>query len=224
MPANELFIDIGASSKEESEQLVRPGTYATFATRYAEFGDGLARGKAFDDRVGCSLLVDLLTVDTPSHVWRVYRARRNWTQRGAQSLRTTCNLIWPSCWKARRAPTFQARTITEQSTIMGQGPAITVMDRTNIPARPIVEQLVRTATDNDVPWQWKRTTFGGTDPGAIHLTREGVPSATVSVPCRYIHSPCVFMSLQDYVNTHRLLEAFLADVPRVAAKLQRTGV
>src|SRR5690625_2761154 len=48
VPANELFIDIGASSKEEAEQLVSPGTYATFATDYAEFGDGLAKGKAFD--------------------------------------------------------------------------------------------------------------------------------------------------------------------------------
>lgn len=223
VPASELFIDIGASSKEEAERLVSPGTYVTFATEYAEFGDGLARGKAFDDRVGCSLLVDLLATDAPFPVFGVFTVQEEIGLRGARVAAYDVRPDLAIVLEGTTCADIPGAEEHGQSTIMGQGPAITVMDRTNIPARPIIERLSETATANGIPWQWKRTTFGGTDAGTIHLTREGVPSATVSVPCRYIHSPCAFMSLQDYGNTLKLLEAFLPDVPAVAAALHGTG-
>lgn len=222
VPAKELFIDIGASGKEEAEKLVRPGAYVTFDTEYAEFGDGMAKGKAFDDRVGCSLLVDLLANDVPYPLFGVFTVQEEIGLRGA---RIAAYDVAPDLAIVLEGTTCADIPGAEdhgQSTRLGHGPAITVMDRTNIPARPIIERLAQIGTENDIPWQWKRTTFGGTDAGSIHLTRAGVPSATVSVPCRYIHSPCAFMSLNDYENTRRLLEAFLGEVPDVAAQLART--
>lgn len=210
---DQLYIDIGATSKEEATGHVKPGDYVTFATDYAEFGDGLAQGKAFDDRVGCSLLMELVKEDVPYPLFAVFTVQEEIGLRGA---RVAAYDIDPDAALVLEGTTCADIPETEehgQATTLGAGPAITFMDRATIPARPLVEGLVQTATDNDIPWQWRRTTFGGTDAGSIHLTRAGIPAATVSVPCRYIHSPCAYMSLGDYDNALRLLKAFLPLVP-----------
>lgn len=224
IPYNELYIDIGATSQDEAERLAQPGTYVTFATEYAELEGGLAKGKAFDDRVGCSLLIDLLKEDLPFPVFGVFTVQEEIGLRGAGVAAYDVAPDLAIVLEGTTCADIPGADEHGQSTRLGHGPAITVMDRTSIPALPIVEQLARTAQENGIPWQWKRTTFGGTDAGTIHLTRAGVPSATVSVPCRYIHSPCAFMSLQDYENTRRLLTAFLAEVPGVAARLRPAAV
>jgi len=99
---------------------------------------------------------------------------------------------------------------TSPTTRLGAGPAITIMDRSVIADRRLVELLVRTAEEEGIPYQFKQPLVGGTDAGRIHLTREGVPSAVVSVPCRYIHAPACLLSLTDFENTVRLMKGALA--------------
>lgn len=215
---DQLYIDIGAASKEEAQRHVKLGDYAVFATPFAEFGDGLLQGKAFDDRVGCSLLIDLVKEDVPYPFFAVFTVQEEIGLRGA---RIAAYDIEPDLAIALEGTTCADIPETEehgQATTLGAGPAITFMDRATIPSRPLVDGLVETAESNDIPWQWRRTTFGGTDAGSIHLTRAGVPAATVSVPCRYIHSPCAYMSRRDYDNALRLLKAFLPNVPDAAAR------
>ncbi len=86
---------------------------------------------------------------------------------------------------------------------------MSVLDRSVIADRRLVDHLVATAEKNGIPYQFKQPGIGGTDAGAIHLAREGVPCAPVSVPCRYIHSPVAALDLRDYRNTVRLMEAAL---------------
>jgi len=215
----DLVIDIGAASKEEAERVVRPGAYVSFATSFGELGDGLVKGKAFDDRVGCALLVELLALDFPFPLFGVFTVQEEIGLRGA---RVAAYEVAPDLALVLEGTSCADIPGTEphgQSTVLGGGPAITVMDAHHIPARPLVEGLVAAASERGIPWQWRRTAFGGTDAGSIHLTRSGVPAATVSVPCRYIHSPCAVMSLQDFDNTRRLVAGFLEDVPRIAARL-----
>src|SRR5690606_21976616 len=165
----------------------------------------------------CSLLVDLLSVDAPFPMFGVFTVQEEIGLRGARIAAYDVAPDMAIVLEGTTCADIPGAEEHGQSTRLGHGPAITVMDRTNIPARPIIETLALIGDENGIPWQWKRTTFGGTDAGSIHLTRAGVPSATVSVPCRYIHSPRAFMSLKDYENTRRLLTAFLAEVPGVAA-------
>ncbi len=219
VPEQELVIDIGASSKEEAERVVKLGAYASFATAYGEFGNGLVKGKAFDDRAGCALLVELLALEFPFPVYGVFTVQEEIGLRGA---RVAAYDVAPDLAIVLEATTCADIPGAEphgQSTWLGKGPAITVMDAATIPARPLVQGLVEAAENRGIPWQWRRTAFGGTDAGAIHLTRAGVPAAAVSVPCRYIHSPCAFMSLSDFEYARQLVAGFLEDVPRVAAQL-----
>jgi endoglucanase len=64
---------------------------------------------------------------------------------------------------------------------------------------------VDTAKKEDIPYQFKRTITGGTDAGAIHRARGGVPSVTVSVPTRYIHAPVGMIHVSDFENTVELI-------------------
>ncbi|MFH1085751.1 MAG: M42 family peptidase, partial [Chloroflexota bacterium] len=65
-----------------------------------------------------------------------------------------------------------------------------------------------------IPYQFTRAAAGGTDAGAMHLAREGVPSAVVAVPCRYIHAPVSLLSLNDFDHTVALMKAALHRLER----------
>jgi endoglucanase len=97
--------------------------------------------------------------------------------------------------------------------ILGKGPAITVADgRIVVPWR-LVESLEQAAAQAELPCQRKLPPFGGTDAGAIALSRGGVPTAIISVPCRNIHTPVSVLNLRDLEAALELAWAWL---PRVA--------
>ena len=101
---------------------------------------------------------------------------------------------------------------TSPTTRLGAGPAITVMDRSVIADRRLVRLLVDTAERHSIPYQFKQPGIGGTDAGAIHTSREGVPSVSVAVPARNIHAPVSVLSLNDLDNTMRLMRQALTHV------------
>ena len=210
----DLVVDVGAKSKDEARKLAPLGTYATFATRFRELGPTV-RGKAFDDRAGCAVLVELLRGERFRFDFHaVFTVQEEVGLRGA---RVAAYAIEPDCAFALEgtvADDMPRDKDVSPTTELGQGPAITVMDRSFIADRRLVRLLTSTAGELDIPYQIKQPGIGGTDAGAIHLTREGVPSVTVAVPCRYIHSPVALLSLDDFNNTVRLMRASLARLTR----------
>ncbi len=210
----DLVVDVGAKSKDEARKLAPLGTYATFATRFRELGPTV-RGKAFDDRAGCAVLVELLRGERfRFDLHAVFTVQEEVGLRGA---RVAAYAIEPDCAFALEgtvADDMPKDKDTSPTTELGQGPAITVMDRSFIADRRLVRLLTSTAEELGIPYQIKQPGIGGTDAGAIHLTREGVPSVTVAVPCRYIHSPVALLSLDDFNNTVRLMRASLARLTR----------
>jgi len=205
-----LAIDIGAQSDEEAKGLAPVGTYATFKTEYREFGPTVT-GKAFDDRVGCAVLIELLRGEPqPFDLVASFSTQEEIGLRGAQ---VAAYRLEPDCafgLEGTIADDIPKEKDVSPTTTLGQGPALTVMDRSFIADRRLLKLLVDTAEALDIPHQFKQPGIGGTDAGAIHKTRAGVPAATVSVPCRYIHSPVAMMNLNDFDNTVRLMRESLA--------------
>jgi endoglucanase len=95
------------------------------------------------------------------------------------------------------------------TTEVGKGPAISVMDRSVIADRRLVRLVVETAEAEGIPYQFKQPGKGGTDAGAIHLAKTGVPTVPVSVPSRYIHSPVSMLSVSDLRYTVQLMTSTL---------------
>jgi endoglucanase len=104
------------------------------------------------------------------------------------------------------------------TTRLGAGPAISIMDRSVISDRRLVDLLISAAEESEIPYQFKQPGVGGTDSGAIHLAKTGVPTTVLSVPSRYIHSPVCLLSLSDFDYTVELLKLALPKLARLELK------
>lgn len=207
IPAKELFIDIGASSKDEVSKYVKLGDYATFESNYVDMGKYI-KAKALDDRVGCAVLTEVLQDDYKLDLYGAYTVQEEAGLRGAGSAAfgiepeiaiviegTTCADI--------------AKDERDWVTTPGAGPAISLMDRTSAANGRLLRRIVEVAESNNIPYQYRRGTVGGNDAGKIHRTREGCITATISVPTRYIHSPISMINKEDYENVVKLVKALL---------------
>ena len=211
----DLVVDVGAKSRDEAKSLAPVGTYISFATVYRELGPTV-RGKAFDDRAGCAVMVELLRGER--FRFDLYAAFTVQEEVGLRGAHTAAYTIDPDCAFALECTVADDIPKDKQgvssTTELGKGPAITVMDRSFIADRRLVRLLTGAAKELDIPYQIKQPGIGGTDAGAIHRTREGVPSIAVAIPCRYIHSPVGLLSLDDFNNTVQLMRESLSRLTR----------
>lgn len=207
----ELYIDIGVSSKEEAERLVGIGDYVCFASDYVEFGETLVKAKALDNRVGCSLLVSLVKEVKDIGFYAVFTVMEEVGLVGAgpaaYEVDPDISLVLEGtlCYDMPKLDTHMIPTY------LNRGPAISLMDRTTIFNHDFRKKITTIAEKNNIPYQYRRTSMGGNDSGVIHTTKDGSITTTISVPCRYIHSPASVMSQSDYDNTYKLLKAILSE-------------
>ncbi len=199
-PVEELYLDIGADSREEAAEKVSVGDYAAFDTRYERWGQ-TRKGKAFDDRVGCAVLASIVQRRPPIPVTAVWSVQEEVGLRGAAAAarRVAPGLaIVLEGTAAGEAPGLKPE---ESAPLMGRGPALTVQDRSLMADARLLDLIERTAKRRRIPTQWKRPGVGGTDAGRIALSGAGVPAAVISVPCRYIHAPAAYLDIRDARRT-----------------------
>lgn len=205
-----MFIDIGAAGREEAAARTPVGSTAVFHQEITASGSRLI-GKALDDRSGCAVLLELMhqlrAHPSPHDVYCVFSVQEEVGLRGA---RTAAYAIEPDLalavdvTAAGDTPKGEKLNMT-----LGGGAAIKVKDDSLI-AHPWVRQLlVDTAAQQGIPYQMEVLPYGGTDAGAIHLTKSGVPAGAVSIPTRYLHSPVEMVDMRDVAAATDLLVAML---------------
>ncbi len=206
-PTSDLVIDVGAGGKEAAEGKCKKGDYATFDTKYRKFGRGMVAGKAFDDRVGCAILVELIKRGPyPFEFCPVFTTMEEIGLRGA---RVAAFNVQPDVAIVLEATICEdSPKETERSSVteIGKGPALTLADRGLIVNRKLVQFAVKRADALGIPHQFKQPGVGGTDGGAIHTAGDGAPTLPISVPARYIHSPTAVINLNDFNHTVDLAE------------------
>ncbi len=209
LPHEELFIDIGAQDKADAQKYVNVGEYVVFDTQFEAFGDGFVKGKALDDRVGCYILLELLRRKYACDFYAVFTVQEEAGLRGsiaaAYTVRPAVGLIFEGT-TANDMPDAKGH---EYVTKVGEGPAITVMDRGTIVLPRMVRALTSSAKEAGIPCQFRKGTRGGTDAASIHKAGVGAVTGGLSVPCRYIHAPVSVAALRDIENTVRLADFFL---------------
>lgn len=206
---NDCCIDIGAASKEEAKNLIDIGEYAVFDTEYDSFGQGLVKGKAFDDRVGCLILMEILKNTYDVDIYGVFNVQEEIGDRGAfisaYNVKADLGIALEGTICADMPTVPKHLSATE----IGKGPAISIMDLTSIFDQDIARDIMVVGKENNIPFQRRKAIAGGNDAGAIHTVGEGAKIATISVPCRYIHSSISVASKDDFINTVKLLDAYL---------------
>lgn len=220
-PMESLRIDIGSDNKKQTDKLVEPGDYAVFDTEFEEFGDGLYAGKALDDRAGCAILIELLR-NLKSLSFDLYVCFSTKEEIGCVGAKVLANTILPDIAIAIEGTTCADLPGVEPhkvSTTLGKGPVLAFMDGGSIADKELNAFLEQVAKENNIPYQYKNTTTGGNDAAAFQRTARGARVASISVPCRYLHSPVSVISQQDYDNSFYLVSHVVDTLSKQGGKL-----
>lgn len=214
-PVEDLFIDVGADSLGAANKKgVDVGVLGVFDVEFADLGDGYVRGKAFDDRAGCAVLVQVFKSlrNSPYNVVAVGSVQEELGLRGARTAAWQVDPDYALALEGTFAADVPGTRPDRRSAKLKGGPVITIMDRTVFAHPTVLKTLVKGATEKRIPYQFKKVLMGGTDAGAIHLTKAGVPSGTVAVPCRYIHGPAAVTHVDDLKATVEIVKEFIAKI------------
>ncbi len=210
VPAFEqMFIDLGSPRHG-----IQVGDVAAFDRTFEDLGDRVV-SKALDDRVGVAVLIRALQnlESTPHEVYFVFSVQEEVGVRGAT---TAAYHIAPEIGIAVDVTGWgdTPKVPPMVDVKLGQGPAIKIRDRGMLADPRVVQWMTRTAEKAKIPYQREVLLSGSTDARAIQLSRAGVPAGTISIPCRYVHSPSEMIDVRDAENAAALLVALLrADVP-----------
>ncbi len=202
---NELVIDIGCKSKLEAESIINIGDYAMFNSIYTEFGDGLVKAKALDDRVGCYILSRLMDNQYPNDVYFVFTVQEEVGCRGASIVAERIKPDYTLVVEGTTCSDVPHCTQYNYSTVLRDGVALSMLDNGSYSDRELTKFLYDTAVNNNVPVQYKRVTSGGNDANVLQVSGNGYKVAALSVPCRYIHSPVSVASFNDINSCYDLL-------------------
>jgi endoglucanase len=205
----DLYIDIGAKDKEDAEQYISIGDMVGFDVNYQEFGNGLVRAKALDDRAGCYVLIEMLKKDLPFDATFTFTVME---EIGCIGAATAAYNVHPQYALIIEGTTAgDIRDDKEFSTVckVGQGPVVSFMDHSAIHDRELFRLALDAAKEAGIPAQIKQSVSGGNEGGTIQKSWGGCKVLALSVPCRYIHSPVSVASLEDIENTAKLALAMM---------------
>lgn len=207
----DMFIDIGATSKEEAESFgVRPGDSVI---PYFEFqpmkNDKLLLAKAWDNRIGCAVAIEVLKqLKDAKHPNVVYGVGTVQEEVGLRGAKTAAHAIQPDIGFAVDtgiAGDTPGISAADADSKLGQGPQIVVYDRSMISHKGVRDFVVKTADQHNIPYQYASIAAGGTDSGSIHLTANGVPALSIGIATRYIHSHAGIIHQDDFDHAVKLI-------------------
>ncbi len=232
---SKMFIDIGCSNKKEAEAMgVRLGDPVSPLSRFSTFTKTvfsaengkteeagtatLAIGKAFDDRIGAFVAVEVarrLAEEGIGHENHLVGAATVQEEVGARGALTSGWLAEPSVVFALESdisgdvPGIETH---QAPAVMGKGPSILTYDASMIPNQGLKDLVIDTAEEHSIPYQLSSIARGGTDAGQIHKQRDGCPGLVIGVPTRHIHSHVGILSLDD---VERCIELLMKVVPKL---------
>lgn len=213
----DMYIDIGASSAEEVEEAgIRIGDAVVPQANFAIMANGKSLlAKAFDDRVGCALVIDTLRhfkdADHPNNLYGVATVMEEVGLRGAT---TSARAIDPDValiLEVDIAGDVPGIKPEQSRAKLGDGPSIIMYDRGMLPNLKLRDLVIDTAAELDIPLQISAYSVGGsTDGKQIHLHGTGVPTVALGIPSRHIHSHGSIIHRDDYDNGLQLIKALVS--------------
>ena len=203
-----LYIDIGAKTKTEAVGHIRLGDRAVFKADFTKFGEGMLLGRAFDDRAGCALMVEMINSEL------LYDCVFSFTVQEE----TGCTGAITAAWHAEPDISVAIETTTAgdiagaspDKTVckLGGGPVISFMDRGTVYDHSLYALAMELAEKRGIPHQSKQGVFGGNESRSLQTARAGSRTLAISLPCRYLHTASNMLAEKDLQSTFDLLIAF----------------
>jgi len=202
----QLYIDTGATSAEDCP--VKTGDTGVFDRDFMDLGKRLV-SKAMDDRIAVAVLIETMKAlkQSPHECFFAFSVQEEVGLRGAV---TAAYGVDPDLGIAVDVTrTGDTPRCARMAVELGKGPAVKVRDGRMLADPRIIRLMVETAKATNLPYQLEVLEGGTTDAAAIQLTRSGVPSGCISIPCRYVHHPSEMVDINDVQNAVSLLTAIL---------------
>ena len=206
---SKLYIDIGATSREEAEKHVSLGDFAYFVSDYISFGTGFVKAKALDDRIGCMLMIELIKSDLEYDTYFCFNVQEEVGLRGAACSSYKVQSDVSVILEATTAADLCGVSGGERCCVLGNGPVVSFMDKRTVYDKALFDLAFQTAKENGIKLQTKTAVAGGNDAGAVQVSGKGSKVIAVSLPCRYIHSAVSTVNLNDIEETRKLLKVLL---------------
>jgi len=210
VPMEQIFVDVGLS-EEELPKWVRVGDLISFRRSFTALQGEWASGNAFDNRVGVVVVGACLATlaERWKHAWDVYAVATCQEEITMLGALTATYGIRPDIGIAIDVTFGGFSDSPENGTfVMDGGPALAYGPNVH---PKLHEMLVETAKEMEIPYQVEPIPRGsGTDAWGIQVTREGVPTAVLVVPLRYMHTPVETVCIKDIERAGRLLAGFIA--------------
>lgn len=211
----DMFIDIGASSKEEAMSFgVRPGDPIIPHCDFAVMPNPkILLNKAWDNRAGCAVaIMTLEELKDQPHNNVVYAVGTVQEETGLRGAMTMTHRIQPDIGIALDvgiAGDVPGVREEEAQGKMGKGPLVLVYDGSMIPNQCLRNLVTDTADELGIPYQFDAIAGGGTDAGRMHVWGPGVPSIVIGFATRYIHSHAGLIHRDDMENAAKLCAAVI---------------
>ncbi len=212
IPLSDLYVDIGAKDREDALKYIEIGDYILFDGNYEKLGKNRVKAKALDDRVGVLALIDLIKRECEYDFYAVFNSLEEIGLKGAMTASYKVNPDIALILEGTTCSDVLGTKENEQSTCLSQGAVLSIGDRASVSYRELNEFIIKLAKDNNVPLQFKRTNAGGNDAGSIQTAKDGVKTAVLSMPVRYIHSPVSVMDLRDFESYKKITELFIDNI------------
>ena len=190
-----LYIDIGVKKRLQAERYVSLGDFVSFEPNFRKFGDGLLCSKAIDDRIGCAVMLKLLSEELEFDTWFVFTVQEEVGLRGATTAAYTVNPDRALILEGTTAADLPSAEGMRRVCDIHRGVVIGLMDGATVYDPEMFAALRTLAEEKNIPWQTKEMVAGGTDAGAIQRSRVGVRCANLAAPVRYLHGPASVTSV-----------------------------
>ena len=201
---SEMYIDIGADSREEALNYIKYGDSINFISEFYATADSIT-SKALDDRFGCLVLIELIKSELEYDMDFAFVVQEEVGLRGAKVAAYTVDPEFALIIETTTAADVPEIDENKQVCNLSDGAVISVMDRRTIYDKEMIALAFDCAEKSNIKAQYKRAVAGGNDAGVIHSSRSGVRTLAVSLPCRYLHSPNCVVNKQDCENMLKLV-------------------
>ena len=203
-----LCIDLGADSKDAALKMVSIGETAVFAPDYKQMGK-LICTKALDDRAGCAVLIRLLKEEAEYDFTATFSTQEELGLRGAKVAAYNSAPEAAVIIEGTTAADVPESSGANKVCLVGSGAVLSFMDRSTMYDKKLYDDGRRLAEENGIACQTKTVVAGGNNAGAYHISCGGVRTASISLPCRYIHSSSSVASPEDFENVYRLAKLMI---------------
>lgn len=205
MTLDKHFIDVGANSDKDCP--LKVGDVGVFDRTFVDLGKRVT-AKALDDRVSCAVMIETMKriKNSPHELVFVFSTQEEVQSKGAT---TAAYEVEPDLAIALDVTPSLDILGVKMQVDLGKGPAIKVRDVGMLSDPRIVHWMEDTAQKNKIAYQLEVLDLGTTDARVMQVSKAGMPTGALSIPCRYVHSPSEVVDLEDVQATVNLLYALL---------------